>query len=689
MGPQAALVLGDDGNFYGTTAGWINWRFPNPGTVFRVTTNGVLTTLASTGPSPSGLVLDNNGNFYGTTHYGGSGDGDGPGTLFKVTTDGVFTTLNHTNGANLQGDLVLGGDGNFYGTTYGDGGSGLGTFFQVTTNGLLTSLVSFDGTNGANPRASPVLGHDGNFYGTTVNGGTSGFGTVFKVTTAGVLTTLVSFNNANGIDPQAALVLGSNGNFYGTTYSGGSSHYGTVFELNTNGVFNLLVSFNDDANGVEPHGALALGSDGSCYGTTVYGGSNNLGTVFRVTTNGVLTSLVSFNNTNGANPFGGLVLGHDGNFYGTTANGGNGYVEGSKPGYGTVFKVTTNGGLTTLVSFNGANGTYPLAGLVLGEDGNFYGTTYVGGSGGCSDGGQGPGCGTVFQVSTNGLLTSLVSFTGENGRNPHAGLVLGSEGYFYGATTTTLFKVTTNGVLTTLVRFSSGADNGSGVYTNANGGSPLAGLTLGSDGDFYGTTYGGGSSGFGTVFRVTTNGVLTTLVAFAGSNGAYPNGRLVLGTDGDFYGSTWLGGSNGAGIGLGGFDDAGTVFKVTTNGVLTSLVSFNGDNGANPYGGLVLGGDGIFYGTTAYHGPGGGGTFFRLVISAFTGVARQPGGNLFLTGSGPVNGSYRLWSSPDLSLPPSAWALLTSASFDGNGKFSYKDATAATNPSRFYQLSVP
>jgi uncharacterized repeat protein (TIGR03803 family) len=127
---------------------------------------------------------------------------------------------------------------------------------------------------------------------------------------------------------------------------------------------------------------------------------------------------------------------------------------------------------------------------------------------------------------------------------------------------------------------------------------------------------------------------------------------------------------------------------VTTNGLLTTLVSFDGNNGAGPNE-LVLGRDGYFYGTTANGGPGGGGTIFRLILSAFTSVARQPGGSVLLNGTGPANGGYRLWASADLSLPFVSWTLLTSASFDSNGDFFYTDAGAATNPSRFYQLSVP
>ena len=319
-----------------------------------------------------------------------------------------------------------------------------------------------------------------------------------------------------------------------------------------------LCSFNN-TNGAYPNG-LTLGSDGNFYGTTPggnYGGG--FGTVFKVTTNGTLTTLVSFNGTNGANPWAALTLGTDGNFYGTTCYGG--VTNSTFPyGMGTVFKVTTNGVLTTLVSFNNTNGMAPQAALTLGNDGNFYGAAWAGGNTNLNNG---YGDGTVFKVTTNGTLTTLVSFSNTNGAAPNA-LTLGGDGNFYGTTDDggntnlnsdygfgTVFKVTTNGTLTTLVSF-----NGT------NGANPWAALTLGTDGNFYGTTWGGGSSDYslgGTVFKVTTNGTLTTLVSFAITNGAEPRVALVLGNDGNFYGTT---GDGGAGI--------GTVFKVMTNGTLTS-----------------------------------------------------------------------------------------------------------------------
>ena len=383
----------------------------------------------------------------------------------------------------------------------------------------LQTLASFNGTNGANPYVSLTMGSDGNFYGTTIYGGItnssypSGMGTVFQVTTNGTLTTLVSFENTNGAYPEASLTLGNDGNFYGTTANGGTTNssntdgYGTIFQVTTNGTLTTLVFFNGK-NGAYAN-ALTLGNDGNFYGTTQNGGITNFpyplgfGTVFKVTTNGALTTLFCFSNSIGTEPVGALALGNDGNFYGTTAYGGTNSIY-PYGGYGTVFKITTNGTLNTLVSFNGTNGASPFGSLTLGNDGNFYGTTtsglYVSGS----------GFGTVFCVTTNGVLTTLATFNGSDGEGPEAALVLWSEGNFYGTTEYggntnlndgfgygTLFKVTTNGVLTTLVSFD-----------GTNGEQLTAALTLGSNDNLYGVTAGGGSYGFGTVFRLSLSPII-------------------------------------------------------------------------------------------------------------------------------------------------------------------------------------
>jgi uncharacterized repeat protein (TIGR03803 family) len=397
-----------------------------------------LTTLVSfsktNGMEADGLTPGKDGNFYGTTEGGGTnfngGQGFGNGTVFKLTTNGVLTTLvnfNSTNGSGPIG-LTLGNDGNFYGMTVGGGtnfnGSGAfsggdGTIFKVTTNGVFTTLVNFDFTNGELPASALTPGMDGNFYGTTPYGGTntsvfssSADGTVFKVTTNGVFATLVNFDYTNGRNPNH-LTLGNDGNFYATASEGGntdtgfySNGMGTFFKVTANGVLTTLVNFAI-TNGADPGGALALGQDGNLYGTTVYGGNTNLnnglgfGTVFKVTTNGILTTLASFAKTNGASP-GDLTAGSDGNFYGTTLLGGNTNLNFGS-GCGVVFKITTNGILTTLVSFAVTNGNEPISGLATGNDGNFYGTTFLGGN---TNFISGLGAGTVFKLTIPPILNT-------------------------------------------------------------------------------------------------------------------------------------------------------------------------------------------------------------------------------------------------------------------------------------------
>jgi uncharacterized repeat protein (TIGR03803 family) len=637
--PEAALVHGSDGNFYGTTCyGGTNGY----GTVFKIDTNGALTTLYTFGTltnlmdcdSPNGLVQGSDGYFYGATEYGGTNllaDG-GAGTVFKINTDGLLTTLysfgsvQDTNGYPLDGEwptagLVQGSDGNFYGTTDYGGTNNRGTVFKISPSGAYTSLYFFSGNDGAYPAAALVQGSDGYFYGTTAGTWEDhrfGNGTVFRISTNGALTSLYSFGGTNdGGNPVAGLVQGSDGNFYGTTENGGTPGvtwvgeggewgHGTVFKISPNGALTSLYSFPRSNDGWGPSG-LVQASDGNFYGTTEQGGTTNVlnynyplgaGTVFKITTNGVLTSLYSFTGGNdGASP-NGLVQGGNGSFYGTTVGGG------TSSG-GTVFKISTNGALTSLYSFifMGNDGYYPSAALVQGSDGYFYGTT------------EGNGVminnwGTVFKISTNGVLTSLYSFGGTNdGGFPQSALVQGSDGYFYGTTPAyggggynsdgTVFKISANGALTSLHSFTGGYD----------GGGPSAGLVQGSDGNFYGTTSGcyAGMALNGTVFKMSTNGALTTLYSFTGGNdGANPYAGLVQGSDGSFYGTTYFGGTYGN----------GTVFKISTNGVLTSLYSFSGGNdGANPYyAGLVQGSDGSFYGTTAGYGAVRAGTIFRLTI---------------------------------------------------------------------------
>ncbi len=361
----------------------------------------------------------------------------------------------------------------------------------------VTILYSFVGSpnDGANPFVGLIQGSDGNFYGTTIEGGANGnVGTVFRISASGSYTNLCSFSYSDGAYPRAVLVQGSDGNFYGTTDGGGANGGGTVFRVSPSGNYTNLYSFGSHPNdGIYPDAGLAQGSDGNFYGTTAVGGTYDSGTVFRVSPSGTYSNLHSFAGypTDGWLPQAALVQSSDSNLYGTTDFGG-------ADNDGTVFRISPSGTYSNLYSFSYSNGGDPEAKLVEGSDGNFYGTTYGGGTNGCN-------CGTVFRISPSGTYTTLYSFAGSpnDGSEPQDGLVQGSDGNFYGTTygggtnscnCGTVFRISPSGTYTTLYSFAGSPNDGS---------EPLAGLMQGSDGNFYGTTYGGGTNGEGTVFKLT------------------------------------------------------------------------------------------------------------------------------------------------------------------------------------------
>lgn len=355
----------------------------------------------------------------------------------------------------------------------------------------VTTLHSFNGADGRSPEAALVQGIDGHFYGTTPLGGAHAKGTVFKIDATGSLTTLHSFSGSpgDGAVPIGGLVQGNDGNFYGTTASGGAFFQGTVFRMTSSGAVTVLHSFNSFLReGAVPVAGLIQGSDGNFYGTTAVGGQHFKGTIFKIDATGSLTTLHSFSGSpnDGSNPVAGLVQGSDGNFYGTTPSGGQHFQ-------GIVCRISQGGGFTVLHSFSGypAEGGVPFAALVQGNDGNFYGTTSIGGAN---------FKGTVLKIDAAGTLTTLHSFNGspDEGANPVAGLLQGSDGNFYGTTALggthsrgTVFSIDATGGVTTLHSFSGSPNEGA---------IPFAGLVQGSDGNFYGTTTLGGTHGAGTVF---------------------------------------------------------------------------------------------------------------------------------------------------------------------------------------------
>jgi uncharacterized repeat protein (TIGR03803 family) len=388
--------------------------------------------------------------------------------------------------------------------------------------------------------------------------------------------------------------------------------------------FTLLHSFNG-ADGSAPYAAVVQGTDGNFYGATSGGGANANGTVFKITPTGTLTTLYSFCPQTGC-PDGsvpnGLVLATDGNFYGTTASGASTSCTGV-PGCGTVFKITHGGTLTTLHSFNGTDGADPVATLVEATDANLYGATSYGGAN-CAP----YGCGTVFKITPSGKLTTLHNFDSTDGSNPW-GAVQATDGNFYGTTSGggangqgTVFKITPTGTLTTLYSFCPQTGCTDGSYASE-------GLVQATDGNFYGTTWFGGANNDGTVFKITARGTLTTLHSFDKfTDGFTPRGGVVQGTDGNFYGSVDNGDPH----------NEGTVFKITATGTLTTLHSFRGTDGRFPFAAPVQATNGNFHGTTTRGGANLRGTVFSLTVGLGPFVKTLPtsgkvGGKIVILGN--------------------------------------------------------
>src|SRR6185295_2765337 len=229
----------------------------------------------------AGLIQGSDGNFYGTTQFGGSAT---MGTVFRISPSGDYTNLYSFGSIGIfdgwqpLAPLVQGRDGNFYGTTFMQGTNSCkcGNLFRISPSGSYSNLHYFSGltNDGGYPNGALIQGSDGNFYGTTFGGGTHGAGVIFRISPGGSYTNLYSFGNvaADGSGPRGGLVRGSDGNFYGTTVSGGSNNFGTVFRLSPAGDYAVLHRFaggffygNDD--GHAPYGPLALGPDGNLYGT--------------------------------------------------------------------------------------------------------------------------------------------------------------------------------------------------------------------------------------------------------------------------------------------------------------------------------------------------------------------------------------------------------------------------------------
>lgn len=528
---------------------------------------------------------------------------------------------------------------------------------------VFQTLVEFERA-GTIPAGHLVAHPDGNYYGTTVIGGRDDFGTIYQMTPAGAVTTLVSFTGAGGAAkgafPSAGLMLAADGALYGTTTNGGADDYGTVFKVTTAGVFTSLLDFTGMTGakkGSVPN-PLFLHSDGFFYGSTQAGGINDMGTIFKMTAAGALTTLAELSGTSapnlGAAPSGRLIVSGT-VIYGTAQWGG-------MSDCGTVFSLPTSGNsFTTRVNFSGMSGARrgcgPNSGVTL-IGTTLYGTTEYGG---VND------FGTIFKVETNGAgFVTMRDFAETDGAFPAAQLLALGDGFLYGSTTSggaggvgVLFKIPAISPFTYSVL---------NTFSEETGAGPRGGLTLGQNGELFGITEAGGMAGNGTAFQMSTTGTFATLATFSTPTGWEPIGAPLAATNGVVI-PLRQGGLSGRGTSLhigagsaitlentfgastdapaGGFIEAsGSRLGLSKSGVLYRLSpslppeilsTLNGTTGQGN-GELTDGNDGYFYGVSTVGGPSSQGTVFRIsplsppsLVAAFSGANGQnPSGPLAL-----------------------------------------------------------
>jgi len=278
----------------------------------------------------------------------------------------------------------------------------------MDTNGSLFFSASLDPSVGSVPSSPLIKGTDGNLYGLSQQGGAYGYGSIYRITTNGALSAVGSFNKTNGSAPMGPFYIDPEGTIFGLTYRGGTNDQGAVFRASTNGSISCLLSFNINgvAHAAFPSYGLVRGRDGAFYGTSEFGGANQVGSVFRVTINGALTEVGSFTSST-AYPESAPIEANDGFFYGTTR--------------ACFFRFTTNGGFSIISRFSLP---WPRGPLTVGPDGALYGeaTTYSEGE--------------IFRITTNGILRDLMSFNSSTtGASASGGLILGQDNKLYGTTT--------------------------------------------------------------------------------------------------------------------------------------------------------------------------------------------------------------------------------------------------------------
>ncbi len=437
------------------------------------------------------------------------------------------------------------------------------------------------------------------------------------------------------------LAQGRDGNLYGTLDSGGTSGMGTVFKMTPAGVVTTIYNFSG-LDGQNPDGGLFLGTDGNFYGTTRFGGASNLGTVFKITPAGVLTTLHSFSGSDGSEPRPGVVLGKNGSFYGSTC--------GFNPPW-TAYSITASGKFKTINATNDVRVAACSGGpLMLADDGNLYGTAM---SGGVNT------LGAVFRLSSAGALKVIWSGDFSHGDDLVGPVTQGNDGFLYGTAAAggsggfgVIFKLSTKGKFTMLHEF--------GLDLTNDGTAPFAGLVAASDGKFYGATSGGQSGGNvpnGNLFSVTSGGTYNLLFAFDGTHGRLAQATPMQHTNGKIYGV----------VEAGGVHEGGVVYSLDNGApAFVNLVTRQGSAGQT----VGILGSGLT-GTSSVKFGSGSASFNVVSDSYMTASVPDDGSTGFVTvttPSGTLTSSRKFFVVPVISnVSPTSGPVGTQVTITGSG----------------------
>ena len=674
--PTSQLVSDTQGNLYGTTSlGGTNGL----GTVYEIaagtksfSTLASLpgTALAGGGSNSSQLSIDSKGNLFGTSYGGGTSN---DGIVFEVAAGThAFSTVAQfpASDNDYAAPVTLDSAGDIYGT------SPVGTVFEIRAGtSSLTTLGTFTSASGANFKSKMVLDSSGDLFGTTLFGGTSGAGAIFEVPAgSGSVVVLASFTASTGEYPGTDLVRDSAGNLYGTTTAGGSGNEGTVFKLAAgSSTITVLNSFTG-SNGAQGAGGLIADASGNLYGTTIFGGSVNQGTVFKIAAGtSTVTTLASFDGDDGGSPEATVTMDSAGNLFGTTL--------GSHDGAGMAFELPVGSSvISDIHEFTASQGGNPSGDVVFDSKGNLFGAT--------TGGGVGSQSGTLYEIAAGTeSITTLVSFSnffqpqslsmnasgtlfgtgtyagaygavfeftpgksssptlipftgGSNGEFPSSYLSIDAQGNVFGTTTDagangagTTFEIRAGSTsITTLAPFSKYP----GFTTLPN---PVGGVIVDARDNLYGVTQQGGSVQDGTLYELPVGTAsIVTLATFGSASGTMPSTQLTRDANGNLFGTTTAGGTS----------NDGTIFELASGSTsITTLANFNISTTV-PTSGVTEDNQGNFFGVAAYNGGSTDTGIFELTAGSNSiglGATLQPVNGIDPTGNLEFDASGNLYGT--------------------------------------------